>query len=265
MVAIKVRELTAKEKAAGKKITVIRRAGRTLASGFHIVDPKTGRTIGEIATVDVGRFAQPKTTFRGRGMLFQKIEPVTEVAASIRRSEEKKESRELAQKEAEFEARRIRAGKIKPEDVVLTRRGAAKILREKLEPKVKVMEERIVEPRKLREQLKEPKEVKPRKAIELFSPLARERLGITETPEGLLEIRKGERKVVLEPRRVELPKTFIELVEEPFKKKEVIRREVKAELPLTAEFSYDCSSLYKSSPSYLQSCFNSCNSHKSSS
>ena len=102
------------------------------------------------------------------------------------------------------------------------------------ETKAEVKEEPTA--RKLAVTLRKEEVVKSKRPLELFTPLARERLGITETPEGLLEVRVGERKRVLEPQRVELRKTFVELVEEPFKKKEIVRQEVRAVIPLTAEF-----------------------------
>ena len=73
--------------------------------------------------------------------------------------------------------------------------------------------ERRKEGLKLREAEPETlEEERPKRAVELFSPVARKRLGLTETPEGLLEIRRGERKIIAE------------------------RGEIRAELPVTAEF-----------------------------
>ncbi len=59
--------------------------------------------------------------------MFRAIES-PEIIVSRRRSEEKKITQELAQKEAEFEAKRIAEGKVKVKDVILTQRGSKVIL-----------------------------------------------------------------------------------------------------------------------------------------
>ncbi len=227
------RKLSETEKAQGfKSIVFVRPADPGSGKGVvEQIDPTTGEATGRtFAPWERKQFAPGGR--RGTGFLFVTVPPTPRVAAVIRRREEKQETRELAEQEATFEAKRIARG-LPP--VPLERKGAAKLLREKLK-EVEPIKKKIEKKKAVKLAEVEKEIIKPKKAIELFSPLARERLGITETPEGLLEVRVGERKKVLQPRRVELRKTFEELVEEPFKKKEAIRKEVVAEIPVTAEF-----------------------------
>ncbi len=134
------------------------------------------------------------------------------IEASRRRRESKQEQRQLAQKEAEFEARRIAEGKIKPKDVVLTRKGSRVILTRLLQEKAqKKLAERLKAPTKAeriraierkqrilgtfeKQALVAIEEARPKRALELFSEKAIKQLGLGETPQGLLEItlRPGE-------------------------------------------------------------------------
>ncbi len=104
----------------GEKLIFVQPSKKPRVTGINVINPKTGQ---------VGQSRFPDEFAKGSKLVT--IES-PQILASRRRSEEKGEERELAQKEAEFEAKRIREGRIKLKDVVLTRKGAAKILRKKL-------------------------------------------------------------------------------------------------------------------------------------
>ena len=145
------------------------------------------------------------------------------------RREEREQERELVGREVEFEAKRLERGL---PQVPVERRGTAILLQERLareEEPVKLRDTEFLvreikpsgergellprraligkviitepEPEKIQEQLLEPELVEPISRLQLFSPAARETLGLTETPEGLLEVRKGERKIIVTGRR----------------------------------------------------------------
>ena len=144
------------------------------------------------------------------------LPPSREIALTLARRAEKRDIKELAQKEAEFEAKRIAEGKIKVEDVILTQKGSkailTRLLREKAEKelaerlKFPTKEERIREVQRkqrilstLEKQAKAKVEREiPKRALELFSKEARERLSLGETAQGLLTITEGERKKIIE-------------------------------------------------------------------
>jgi len=83
--------------------------------------------------------------------------------------------------------------------------------REKLERTIKARFEREIEEARAETEKKkkaiklvevekkrvEKEVIKPKRPLELFSEAAQEKLGLTETPEGLLEVRKGKRKIVV--------------------------------------------------------------------
>ena len=75
----------------------------------------------------------------------------------------------------------------------------------------------------------------PKRPIELFSEKAKKILGISETPEGYLEVGKDKIKQIFKPKLIERDKTFLEMVEEPYKKKFIKRQELIAKVPSTAE------------------------------
>lgn len=155
----------------GKPIVYVRQAGRTTATGYERVDPRTGQTIGHLGRIDVER--REVGGQKGYSFTFLPARPKVEV--SIRRSEEKKETAELARKEAEFEAKRIREGKIKAEDVVLTQKGAAEELR-------KILEKEAKEPKITREEEKE---------IEKLSGIQRRTLETLRAQGKKVEVRDG--------------------------------------------------------------------------
>ncbi len=163
-------------------------------TGVRIIDKKTGELKGSVFTGDF-----PKKMFR--------VIESPEILVSRRRSEEKKITQELAQQEAEFEAKRIAEGKVKAKDVILTQRGskviltrllqaqAQKKLRERLqapptrEERIRAVErkQRIVSVLKRQEAAR--REAERLKApLELFSEKAIKQLGLGETAEGLLTI-----------------------------------------------------------------------------
>ncbi len=141
------RVLTQVERKKGfTSIVFVRQAGRTPALGFETVDPRTGKRTGGISKLEFER----RSIVGGRkfrGELFVTIPARPKVEVAIRRREEKIETRELAQKEAEFEAGRVARGEIKVKDVVLTQRGSKSILTRLL---------REQEQKKLRERLRFP-------------------------------------------------------------------------------------------------------------
>ena len=74
----------------GKDIIYIRQAGRTPAYGYSRIDPKTGQVIGHIGKHEVER--------REGNVSYTFLPAEPSVEESIRRTEEKKEARELAEK-----------------------------------------------------------------------------------------------------------------------------------------------------------------------
>ena len=120
-----VRTLTEAEKAKGfKSIIYVRPAPPTLGKGvLEEVDPetgqRTGRTFDRSDRSQYGLGGRRDTDYQ-----FVGVAPRTEVAASIRRREEKGERETLAEQEARFEAQRIETGKIKAKNVVLTQPGS---------------------------------------------------------------------------------------------------------------------------------------------
>ncbi|KKL11735.1 hypothetical protein LCGC14_2542800, partial [marine sediment metagenome] len=142
MVIPQARELTEAEKQKGfKQIVFVRPAPPTLGKGVvEEVDPKTGKLTGAtFSPSDIGQFGPSGR--RGKGFLFVSVPARAEVTASIRRRETIQEQKALAQKEAEFESKRIAEGKVKAKDVVLTQRGSRvilqRILREQAQKKLR--------------------------------------------------------------------------------------------------------------------------------
>ena len=231
------RKLTEGERAEGYSQVVFVRQAEPTTGGVQLVNPITGKTSGSIGKVEFERRQKGSRKFKGE--LFVFVDPTPAVRLSIAKREEAVQREELAEAEAEFEAGRIERGL--PE-VPLERSGAAKLLEGKLaerEPEVKVREKefltRQVAPGGERGELKprkaligrvsitepsffedeigvvqqQPEIIRPKKPLKLFSPLARERLGLTETPQGLLEVGVGERKLVILGGRIraDLPKS----------------------------------------------------------
>ncbi len=130
------KELAKLPEAERKKVIFVQPSKKPKVEGVRKIDPATGKLGQSIFTVDF-----PKNKFIA-------IED-PKIIASRRRSEEKRETAQLAQKEAEFEAKRIEEGKIKAKDVILTQKGSKLILQKILKEKAeKEAEERIKFPTK---------------------------------------------------------------------------------------------------------------------
>lgn len=268
------RQLTEAEKSKGyKSIVYVRPAPPTLGKGsLQQIDPETnqptGKTYASWETAQYGPGGR-----RGTGYLFVTLPPTPKVAEDIRKREEKQEEKELAKKEAEYEAKRIESGKVKAEDVVLQRKGSSKLLAERLKSmkpsKAELEEEKRrriagtlakqvglqtgitlsekIEKKKEEERLKKG-EIKPISPLEAFSEQARTKLDLSETKEGLLEIGKGERKIVVERRHKDKiisleDKPFLSVSERLFPKtKRITRGEIVADIPKSAEYQTGFSS-----------------------
>ena len=191
MVAIKVRDITEAEKAEGfKSIVFVRPAEPTLGKGVvEQIDPATGEPTGQtFDPVERRQFAPGGR--RGTGFLFISVPATPKIKAQLK-ARESKEERAFAERQR-----------------VVTRKEAIKLRREELRREekfrppeekkgIKLIEEQAKELDVIREE-----ETKPISRLETFSPLARERLGITETPEGLLEVKTtGDRKIIVTGRK----------------------------------------------------------------
>ena len=122
--------------------------GGGLGGAVEVVDPKTGQTIQHTHMAELTRPLTPGASGYGgdpKAYVIRGIPARPKVEQIIRGKEEHQETKELARKEAEFEAKRIAEGKVKPEDVVLTQKGSKeilqKILREREETRPPTPEE----------------------------------------------------------------------------------------------------------------------------
>lgn len=83
-------------------------------------------------------------------------------------------------------------------------------------------------------------EIKTVSPLNIFSEKAQKELRLSETKDDLLEITKEGRKIIIERKGkiISQRKTFIEMVDKPFSKKElsIITGHIKADIPISAEF-----------------------------
>lgn len=119
----------------GKTIVYYQPAKKPKVEGVQTVNPETGKVGGSRFLSDLQK-KSPEIEYRA-------IPRTTPELVGARRLKEKQETKELAQKEAEFEAKRIAEGKVKPENVILTQKGSKAILQRILKEKAeKEAEER---------------------------------------------------------------------------------------------------------------------------
>ena len=142
---VQARKLTDVERSQGfTQVVFVRPGSPRLGSGsIEVVNPKTGESVGQINRIEFSRRQRGSRKFKGE--LFVFLPARQEIEQQIRRKEEKKETKELAEKEAAFEAQRIKRGKIKEKDVILTQPGAAKLLSARLETEKKAVKLRETE------------------------------------------------------------------------------------------------------------------------
>ena len=237
-----IQSLSEKER---KGVIFIQESKKPRVEGVRIVDPRTGALGQSIFKRDLP------------GRKFKTIPATAQIQASQRRLEEKIGQRELAQKEAEFEAKRIREGKIKAKDVVLTRRGARErlqtILKEEARKKAakptpvqrETFQRELFRKQRIlttleKQEAARVEEERIKQPLEIFSEEAQQQLGLGETKEGLLTITDAERKKVIGKvtKEEELARDFFQLVESPFEIPKRVTRvgEVLADIPVSAEF-----------------------------
>ena len=216
MVIPQFRELTKEEKARGFTSIVFVRPGPPATRGLEVVNPQTGEGSGSIDPVELSRRSEVGGR-KFKGELFVTVPARAEIEAAIRRREEKKETAELAKKEAAGELARRERG-LPP--TTLTQKGSRVILTRLLQEKAqKELAERLKAPtreerireieRKQRvlstlekQQLAAQEDARQKTALEIFSPKAIEQFGLGETAQGLLTITEGERKKVVEDGRI---------------------------------------------------------------